>query len=311
MSTKSVTVLTPCFNEADNIEPLFDAISKEFEGQNEIHYTHLFIDNASTDGTQTILRELAKKHKNIRVIINNRNFGPIRSMMHALIETSDDAVIHMVSDLQDPPELIPQFIKKWSQGNKVVIGIKEKNHDSYLISFIRTFYYKLINKLSEAELIQHFTGFGLFDKEVIDKIRKLDDPYPYFRGLIAEMGYETAKIEYVQPPRKRVKSKHTFYSLYDIAILGITSHSKVPLRIATFTGFIISILSFLVGLIYFIYKLLFWDLFEVGVAPVLIGIFFLSSVQIFFIGLIGEYIGSIHTQVLRRPLVVEKERINF
>ena len=308
---KFISVVTNCYNEEQNVKDLYRSVKKIIQSIEGYSYEHIFIDNSSQDKTVNILREIAKSDKNVKVIINTRNFGQIRSANYAIMQASGDVVVHMVADFQDPPEMIRDFIDKWEEGYKVVIGVKKKNEDSFIISLIRSFYYYLVNRLSDTELIKHFTGFGLYDKEVIDIIRGLDDPYPYFRGLISELGFETAKIKYNQPPRKKGHSKHNFYSLYDMAILGITSHSKVPLRLATFSGFIISFFSLLVGLGYFIYKLIFWNRFDVGIAPLVIGIFFFAAVQLFFIGIIGEYIGSIHTQVLKRPLVIEKERINF
>ena len=254
---------------------------------------------------------LAEQHSHVQVILNSRNFGHIRSPFYGLLQARGDAVILMASDFQDPPEFIPDYIKKWEDGYKLVIGIKSKSQESFFLFGMRKLYYNLVNKLSETELIKDFTGFGLYDREVIDLLRKIDDPYPYFRGLIADLGYRTAKIEFEQPTRKKGITKNTFYTLYDIAMLGITNHSKVPLRLATFLGFSVSVLSFLIGAFYLTYKLLFFEKFELGIAPLVVGLFFFSAVQLFFIGVIGEYIGSIHTQVLKRPLVVEKERINF
>ena len=308
---KLISVVTNCYNEEQNVKNLYQSVKEIVQSINGYSYEHIFIDNSSQDKTVNILREIAKSDKNVKVIINTRNFGQIRSATYGYFQASGDAIIHIVADFQDPPEMIRDFIYKWEKGYKVVIGVKKKSEDSFIISLIRSFYYYLVNRLSDTELIKHFTGFGLYDKEVIDIIRELDDPYPYFRGLISELGFETAKIKYNQPRRKKGYSKHNFYSLYDMAILGITSHSKVPLRLATFSGFIISFFSLLVGLGYFIYKLIFWNRFDVGIAPLVIGIFFFAAVQLFFIGIIGEYIGSIHTQVLKRPLVIEKERINF
>mgnify|MGYP001224547682 CR=1 FL=1 len=225
--------------------------------------------------------------------------------------TSSDAVIHMVSDLQDPPEMIRDLIYKWEEGYKLVIGVKTKSEESFLFFGIRKFYYYLINKLSDTELVKNFTGFGLYDREVINALKKINDTYPYLRGLISELGYDLAKIEYEQPLRKKGLTKNNFYTLYDMAMLGFTSHSKVPLRLATFTGFLVSLISIFVGIFYFIYKLMFFERFDVGIAPLVVGLFFFGAVQLFFIGIIGEYIGSIHTQVLKRPLVIEKERVNF
>jgi len=308
---QKITILTPCFNEVENIEPLAEAIIQVSKKIPEITINHLFIDNASTDGTIEKLRILAAKYPHIQVILNNRNYGHIRSPMHGLFQAEGDAVVLMASDFQDPPELILDFISKLMEGYKVVIGIKESSDESVLFSMVRNYYYSLINRLSDTSLIKNFTGFGLYDREVIEILRSIDDPYPYFRGLISELGFETARVNFKQPIRKRGITKNNFYTLYDIALLGITNHSKIPLRLATFSGFLISFFSLLVGFGYFLYKLTFWDRFDVGIAPLVIGIFFFAAVQLFFIGIIGEYIGSIHTQILNRPLVIEKERINF
>ena len=308
---QKITILTPCFNELENIEALAEAIIEVSKKIPEITINHLFIDNASTDGTIQKLRSLALKYDHIQVILNNRNYGHIRSPMHGLFQAKGDAVVIMASDLQDPPELIVDFVKKWIQGYKAVIGVKKGSDESIFFSIIRSVYYNLINRLSDTPLIKNFTGFGLYDREVIETMRSIDDPYPYFRGLISELGYETAQLHFRQPKRKRGFTKNNFYTLYDMALLGITNHSKIPLRLVTFSGFVISFLSMMVGLGYFIYKVLFWDRFDLGIAPLVIGIFFFAAVQLFFIGIIGEYVGSIYTQVLKRPLVIEKERINF
>jgi len=308
---RTITILMPCFNEVDNMDELVEAIIQVGKKIPEIKINHLFIDNASTDGTIEKLRILAAKYPHIQVILNNRNYGHIRSPMHGLFQAKGDAVIIMASDFQDPPVLIKDFIDKWNQGYKSVIAVKIGNNESIFFSTIRSFYYSLINRLSDIPLIKDFTGFGLYNREVIEKLRALEDPYPYFRGLISELGFETAQVNFIQPKRKRGFTKNNFYTLYDMAILGITNHSKIPLRLATFSGFVISFFSFLIGLVYFIYKIIYWDRFDVGIAPLIIGIFFISAIQLFFIGIIGEYVGSIHTQVLKRPLVIEKERINL
>ena len=308
---KIITILTPCFNEVDNVVELADTIFDIGSKIPDIKINHLFIDNASTDGTIEQLRKLSLKYDHVQVILNNRNYGHIRSPMHGLFQSKGDAVVIMASDFQDPPELITEFVTRWKQGHEAVIGVKEGSHESIFFYKIRSYYYNLINRLSDTPLIKNFTGFGLYDRKVIEILRSLDDPYPYFRGLISELGFETATIKFKQPKRKRGFTKNNFYSLYDMALLGITNHSKIPLRLVTFSGFIIALLSLLIGIIYFIYKLMFWDRFEVGIAPLVIGIFFFAAVQLFFIGIIGEYIGSIHTQILKRPMVIEKERINI
>lgn len=307
---KRISIVTPCFNEEENLEELHERVCSVMSSL-PYEYEHILIDNASTDHSVEILRRLASLDKHIKVIINTRNFGHIRSPYYAMLEASGDAIIGMASDLQDPPERIPEFIQKWEEGYKVVIGIKNKSEEPGIFFFIRSLYYQILRRLSEVPLIDNFTGFGLYDRQVVDILRELNDPYPYFRGLIADLGFERAQINFVQPRRKRGISKNNFYSLYDMAMLGFTGYTKVPLRLAAMFGFVASLTSFLVGLMYLIYKLLFWFRFQLGAAPIVIGLFFIGSVQLFFLGIVGEYIGAIYTQVMRRPLVIEKERINF
>ena len=293
------------------MEELVTRVAKVMENLSQYDYEQIIIDNASTDGTSEILRKLASNNPRLKIILNSRNFGHIRSPYHGMLQASGDAVIYLASDLQEPPELIPDFIKKWEQGAKAVVGIKNSSAESAIFFAVRRLYYGLVEKLADTRTIQNFTGFGLYDRTIIDYCKKLGDPYPYFRGLIAEIGLPVEKIAYHQPLRKRGFTKNNFYTLYDIAMLGITNFSKVPLRLATMVGFLAATLSLLVAVGYLIYKLLFWQNFAIGTAPMVIGLFFFASVQLFFIGILGEYIGAIHTQVLKRPLVVEKERINF
>jgi glycosyltransferase involved in cell wall biosynthesis len=307
---KKISIVTGCYNEEDNVEELNQRINKVMDGLG-YEYEHIFIDNASTDGTQQKLRQLAAQDQRVKVILNSRNFGHIRSPYFALLQASGDAVVGMASDLQDPPERIPEFIRKWEQGYKVVIGVKTKSQESGLLYLLRTIYYRVLHSLSDVDLIEHYTGFGLYDRQVIQILRQLNDPYPYFRGLIAEIGFPIARIEFVQPRRAHGITKNNFYTLYDMAMLGMTGYTKIPLRMATMLGFISAVVSFLVGLIYLIYKLIDWQNFSLGLAPVVIGLFFLGSVQLIFLGVIGEYIGAIYTQVMHRPLIIEKERINF
>ena len=308
---KFISVVTPCFNEAGNVEELHARIKAVFDALRQYDYEHIYIDNASTDGTMEVLRRLANEDKRVKVILNNRNFGHIRSPHHAVIQARGDAVIALVSDLQDPPEMIADYLQKWEEGWPIVLGQKTNSEESRVFFALRKIYYRVVNRLSDAPLLENVTGAGLYDQKVIEMFRKLDDPYPYTRGLIGELGYPVARIPFTQPRRKSGITKNNFYTLFDIAMLGVTSHSKVPLRLATMLGFGMSLLSFLAGTGYLIYKLIFWNSFSVGVAPLVIGLFFLGSVQMLFLGIIGEYIGSIHTQVMNRPLVVEKERINF
>jgi polyisoprenyl-phosphate glycosyltransferase len=308
---KFVSVLTPCFNEEENVRPLYEQVKAVFAGLGQYTYEHIFIDNASTDRTVAILKEIAREDPNVKIIVNARNFGHIRSPYHALLQANGDAVIGLAADFQDPPTLIPEFLRRWEEGYKVVLGVKASSKETAVMYALRTAYYNLVKRLADVELTQHVTGFGLFDRQVVEVLRKIDDPYPYFRGLIADIGFPSYKIAYQQPQRVRGITKNNFYTLYDLAMLGITNHSKVPLRLATVAGFGMSALSLLAAFGYLVAKLVFWDWLSVGVAPMLIGMFFFSSVQLFFMGIIGEYIGAIHTQVQKRPLVIESERINF
>lgn len=310
MKKKLISIVTPCFNEEENIDELYERINKVMSTL-KYQYEHIFIDNASTDGTAAKMRTLAARDKRVKVILNTRNFGHVRSPVYAILQASGDAVIALASDLQDPPERIPEFLSKWEEGYPVVIGVKEKTEASALFHLLRTIYYRILRSLSDVNLIENFTGFGLYDRLVMDIVRKIDDPYPYFRGIVADLGFDVAKIIFTQPRRKRGLSKNNFYTLYDLAMLGLTSYTKVPLRLATMFGFLSALISFLLGLAYLIYKLIFWFQFSLGSAPLVIGLFFLGSVQLMFLGIVGEYIGAIYTQVMHRPLVIEKERINF
>jgi len=308
---KFISVLTGCYNEAENVEELYKQVKQVFENLKEYNYEHIFIDNASTDQTVNILKRIAAKDKNIKIIVNNRNFGHIRSGFHGLMSCTGNAVISLVADLQDPPYMIKEFIKKWEEGFEIVIGVKTKSKENPFMFMVRKFYYNLIHRFSDIEQIKNFTGFGLYDKKFCDVLRSLQEPYPYFRGMVSEFGFKRCELEYTQPKRERGKTKNNFYTLYDLAMLGFVNHSKIPLRMASFIGFGIALLSFLVAIAYFVYKIIFWENFTVGMAPLVIGLFFFSAVQLFFIGIIGEYIGAIYTQVKNRPLVIERERINF
>ncbi|MBP0633996.1 MULTISPECIES: glycosyltransferase family 2 protein [unclassified Cupriavidus] len=308
--TKLISIVTPCYNEEENIEELHRRIA-EVMSKLPYEYEHICIDNCSTDGTVGKLREIAARDKRVKVIINARNFGHIRSPYHALLQSSGDACILIASDLQDPPEMIAEFLKAWENGYKTVLAVKPESEESPLMFVIRKTYYRFISRISEVPLVKNATGAGLFDRVIIDILRKIQDPYPYFRGLLCEIGFPIATVPFKQPRRQRGITKNNFYTLYDIAMLGITNHSKVPLRLMAMGGFLLSILSLFTAIGFLIAKFIFWDSFQLGIAPVLIGIFFFGAIQTFFIGLLGEYIGSIHTQVRNMPLVIEAERINF
>ena len=311
MTARLISVVTPCYNEEGNAREMYEAIKAIFAARPLYRYEHIFIDNGSKDGTARILRQLAASDPNVKVILNTRNFGHVRSGYYALLQARGDAVIALACDFQDPPDLIPDFLTKWEAGSKVVLGVKESAEESGLFYAIRERYYRTLASISDIELVKQSTGFGCFDQVVIEALRRIDDPYPFFRGLIAEIGFEPAMVTYRQPARQRGISSQNFYTLYDLAFLGVVNHSKVPLRLATMSGFALAAISLLVALGYLIAKLLFWNQFSLGIAPILIGFFFLTSVQLFFIGIVGEYIGSIYTQVRRHPHVFEKERINF
>ena len=309
---KKISILVACFNEVENVKPLSEAIKNVFQKQLPSYdYEIVFIDNYSTDGTRDLLEEMCKNDTHIKTIFNAKNFGHIRSPYYGLLQTSGDCTISLCADFQDPPELIPQFVKEWENGYKIVIGVKTNSEENKLMYAIRSAYYKLIKKISDVDQIEHFTGFGLYDKSFIEVLRELDDPMPYMRGIVAELGPERKEIPYEQPKRKAGKTKNNFYTLYDMAMLGITSYSKVILRLATIIGFIFSAASFVIAIIYLILKLVNWDNFAAGTAPILIGLFLIGSLLMFFIGFMGEYILNINTRVMKRPLVVEEKRINF
>ena len=310
---KFITVFTPCFNEEDNVEKLIEAVSSVFKELPQYEYEHLFIDNHSTDNTVKILKRIAETDKHVKAIVNVRNFGHIRSPFYGLMQCKGDAVINVVADFQDPPEMIPQFLAKWEEGYKIVIAVKKQSKENPLMFAVRSFFYNVLNKMSDSgeKPVKNFTGFGLYDQKFLSVIRTLEDPYPYFRGMITELGFDRYEMEYTQHERYGGKSKNNFFTLYDLAMLGFTNHSKLPLRLSAFIGFFSAILSLLIALGYLVYKLIYWNRFEVGLAPLVIGVFFFASVQLFFIGIIGEYIGAIHTQIRKRPLVIEDERINF
>jgi polyisoprenyl-phosphate glycosyltransferase len=309
---KLISIVTACYNEEENVERLYKLV-RDIMGSElpNYAYEHIFIDNASTDKTVKILKDIASEDKNIKVIVNSRNYGHMRSPVHGMFQASGDATILIVADLQDPPEMIPMFVEKWEKGDDIVLAIKESSQESKLMFSLRKLYYGILSKLSEIEIFQNFTGFGLYDKKVMNAIKQLKDPYPFFRGMVAEVGFQVAKLNYTQPVRTGGATKNNLYSLYDIGILGIISNSKIPLRVAIFTGFTFGLLSLLIGIGYFFAKLLYWDTMSFGMAPLIIINSFMFSIMLFFIGIVGEYIGAIYTQLLNRPLVFEKERVNF
>jgi sialic acid synthase SpsE/glycosyltransferase involved in cell wall biosynthesis len=306
-----IGISAPCFNEEDNVVELVERIRTVFGALPQYDYQIVLIDNASTDRTVERVKAIAATDPRVKLIVNERNFGHIRSPLHGFLQARGDAVIGMASDLQDPPELIPEFVRYWEQGFKVVTAVKPQSKETFAMFLARRLYYKGVGRIADVPLIENYTGFGLYDREVVEQVRATGDRYPYFRGLIAELGYARAEVPFVQPRRKRGISKNNFYTLYDIAMLGMTSHSKVPLRLATMSGFALALVSLMVAIGYLIAKLLFWNEFSLGVAPLVIGVFFFASVQLFFVGILGEYIGAIHTQVHKRPLVIERERVNF
>jgi polyisoprenyl-phosphate glycosyltransferase len=309
---KAVTIVTPCYNEELNVRELHRRMRAVMDAVPQYDYRHIFIDNASRDGTVSVLRAMAAEFAEVRVIVNARNFGHLRSPMHAFLEADGDAVGILFADLQDPPELFIEMLAKWEQGFPIVAAIKTTSDEGGLMYRIRTGYYKLVGRLTDVQVLAHFTGFGLYDRSVVTLLKqKFPDPYPYFRGMIAELGLPHAEVVYNQGRRMRGITKNNFYTLYDLAMLGITNLSKVPLRLVTLAGFISAMFSFVLGFIYLVYKIVFWNSFSVGVAPLVLGLFFLGSVQLLCLGIIGEYVGSVHTFVQNRPLVVEKERINF
>jgi dolichol-phosphate mannosyltransferase len=306
-----LSIISPCYNEEANIDELYARVTKVTEQYPKYEFEYIFIDNASTDGTVAQLKAIAAKDSRVKVIINTRNFGHIRSPYWGILQTTGAATIYLASDLQDPPELIPQFIEEWEKGFKLVLATKPVSQSNPFIHFLRKTYYRALDAISDVKLVADTTGFGLYDKVVLDKIREINDPYPYLRGLFCELGYEIKTIKFNQPRRLRGISKNNFYTLYDIAMLGVVSHSLVPIRIASFMGFALGVLSMSTAFIFLLLKILLWDSFPIGVAPIVIGMFFMFGVLMLFIGILGEYIGSIHTYVQRRPIVVEDERINF
>jgi dolichol-phosphate mannosyltransferase len=306
-----LSIVTPCFNEEDNINELYKRVHETISTIGKYRFEIIFIDNNSSDNTVNKLKEIAHKDARVKIIVNTRNFGHIRSPYYGILQSKGLATIYLASDLQDPPEVIPQFISEWEGGYKLVMATKPTSEGSPLTHFLRKSYYRLLDRISDISIVQNSTGFGLYDKEVLDQLRAIQEPYPFLRGLICELGYEIKTIPFVQPKRLKGITKNNFYTLYDIAMLGIITHSKLPIRIAAISGMFLGLISSLVGIIFIILKLVYWESFPLGLAPIIIGLFFLLGIQLMFIGIIGEYIGSIHTYLQKRPLVIEKERINF
>jgi glycosyltransferase involved in cell wall biosynthesis len=311
MNKKIITIVSPTYNEEENVLHFYSRVNEVIKNISNYHFEFLFIDNASTDKTANILKNLAKQDKQVKLILNTRNFGHIRSPYWGVIQSEGDATIYLASDLQDPPEIIPKFIEAWENGYKVAFGVKPESKDYFLLHQLRKFYYKFLEKISDVPIIKNATGFGIYDREVLDNIRKINDPYPFFRGIIADLGYEIKQIPFIQNKRTRGISKNNFLTLYDIGMLGIVNHSILPLRIASLFGFFVGGISFFVAFIFLILKLIYWNSFPLGISPIIIGMFLMFGLVFIFMGFIGEYVGSIHTYLQKRPIVVEKERINF
>ena len=309
---KKISILIPCYNEEENIVPISQAVIETMERDlPEYAFELVFIDNDSTDNTRSLIRGLCGQDRRIKAIFNARNFGQFNSPYYGMLQVTGDCVVEMVADFQDPVDMIPKYVREWEKGYKIVIGIKISSRENKIMYWLRSCYYKTIKKLSDVEQIEHFTGPGLYDREFIEVLRNLDDPTPFLRGIVAELGYKRKEIPYDQPKRRAGKTHNNFYRLYDAAMLSVTSYTKAGLRLATFFGFFCSLASMCVALVYLVMKLIWWDRFPAGMAPMLIGMLFLGSVQIFFIGLLGEYIMSINQRVMKRPLVIEEERLNF
>ena len=309
---KTISILVPCYNEEENVIPLSEAIVNEFSTNlPEYNYEIVFIDNDSKDSTREKLYGLCEKNEKIKAIFNAKNFGQFNSPYYGLCQTTGDCTILMAADFQDPVEMITPLVREWENGYKIVSAIKTKSKENPIMRFLRTCYYKMIKKMSNVEQIEHFTGFGLYDKAFIEVLKNLDDPTPFLRGVVAELGFKRKEIPYLQPKRRAGKTSNNFYRLYDAAMLSFTSYTKIGLRIATFFGFMVSFASIIIALVYLVLKLVNWDSFTMGNAPILIGVFVLGGIQLFFIGLVGEYIMAMNARIMKRPLVVEECRLNF
>lgn len=309
---KKISVLVPCYNEEENVEAMYLALTEILTKEcNKYTYDITFIDNCSTDSTRDILRGICEKDKKVRSIFNAKNFGIGNSPFYGMLQCTGDCVISLSCDFQEPVELILEFVKEWENGYKIVIGIKNKSEENKLMYFLRSCYYRFVKAFSKVEQIEHFTGFGLYDQMFIQVLRDLDDPAPYLRGIVAELGFKRKEILYTQKKRRAGKTKNNWYVLYDYGMLGITSYTKIGLRSCTIFGFVIGMVSALFGVIYLIYKLVRWNSFIAGMAPVTIGMFFLGGIQLIFIGMMGEYILTMNQRLMKRPLVVVEERLNF
>ena len=308
---KKISIVTPCYNEEGNVRELYNQVKQQFDALTDYTYEHIFIDNASKDGTVDILRELAKSDKNVKLILNIKNFGHIRSPYYGLLQATGDAAILMVADLQDPPSLIPDFIKRWEEGHQIVLGVKSKSKENPIMFALRKMYYQLMAKSSSTEHISNFTGFGLYDKSFVQVMRDLKDPIPFLRGVVGELGFKRTEIEYTQAQRRAGKTHNNFFTLYDAAMLSFTSYTKLGLRLATFVGGFFGLVSIIVGIVYLVLKLVYWNRFTAGMVPLILLVSILGSLQLIFIGLMGEYILSMNQRLMNRPLVVEEERLNF
>lgn len=309
---KTISITAGCYNEAENLQMFYDRWRKVLDDCPAYDYEFVIADNCSTDGSREILRRLAAADPKFKVILNAGNFGHIRSPYNAIMSTSGDLVVPTCSDLQDPPEVFPELLKKYEEGCKIVCAVRKKTHANAFVELFRRLYYWMLAKVSPGEkVLSGFTGFGIYDRICIDALKKFNEPYPYFRGLISEIGFRSATVPYVQEKRLHGQTKNNLFTLYDMAMTGVVHHTKLPLRLAVFGGVLIGCLSLVIALVYFILKLVWWETFNLGLAPLVIGLFFFSSVQLFFIGIIGEYLGAVWTQVRNRPLVIEEERINF
>lgn len=308
---KTISVVIPCFNEEANVETVYARTLAVFQKLPAYDYEIIFIDNDSRDRTVSLLKGLAAKDTRVKVIVNSRNFGQLRSPFHALMNTTGDAALMMAADLQDPPELILDFVRKWEEGYDIVLAVKDRTEERGVLPYLRKIYYWLLASMAENEVIQGFHGYSLLDRKVVDALRSFHDPFPFFRSMLLEAGFRRAIVPFCQPTRKRGATANNFYSLYDTAMLGLVQNSKVPLRMAIFVGFVTACGSFAIAIAYLVRKLLYWNDVSIGIAPLIIGLFFLAGTQLIFLGVIGEYIGALYTQVKKRPLVIERERINF